>query len=220
MELEPVTPTTTPESLRSVPNCIIRGSIASLSLVVMFYTYLYFDENRVPYYIGKGIGKRAWKYHAGVEVPPADRVLILKKNLTEEQAFLHEEYMIFILGRKDLGTGPLLNRTSGKQGGAGKVVSQETKEKISSAHKGKVLTEVHREKLSEAKKGERHPYFGKKGNRHGVKHTEEAKAKMSSGCKGKHKGKKWWVNHQGEVLRAVESPGPQWQNGRVYRDQS
>jgi hypothetical protein len=185
---------------------------------VIFYTYLYFDENRVPYYVGKGSGKRAWKYHAGVEVPPKNRVLILKENLTEEQAFFHEEYMIFVIGRKDLGTGPLLNRTSGKQGGVGKVVSTETKKKISMAHRGKVLTDDHKRKMSEAKKGDKHPYFGKRGNRHGVKHTEKAKAKMSSGSKGKNKGKKWWVNPQGGVLRSVESPGPDWQNGRVYRN--
>jgi hypothetical protein len=40
----------------------------------------------------------------------------LKRNLTEEEAFKHEIYMIAIFGRKDNGTGILINLTNGGDG--------------------------------------------------------------------------------------------------------
>jgi hypothetical protein len=39
--------------------------------------------------------------------------------LSEIDAFRHEKYLIAVLGRKDLGTGVLRNRTSGGEGGSG-----------------------------------------------------------------------------------------------------
>ena len=82
-----------------------------------FYTYAYLREDKTPYYIGKGIGKRAYDSCHNVKVPKdKDRIIFLKKNLTEEQAFRHEIYMIAVLGRKDLGTGILRNMTEGGDG--------------------------------------------------------------------------------------------------------
>jgi hypothetical protein len=53
--------------------------------------------------------------------PPKDksRIIFLKQNLTEEEAFRHEIYMIAVFGRKDLGTGILHNRTDGGDGSSG-----------------------------------------------------------------------------------------------------
>jgi hypothetical protein len=91
-----------------------------------YYTYAYLREDRTPYYIGKGKGDRAYRKHwrsksrGGYFTPPEkDKILILKKNLTEEQAYKHEMYMIEILGRKDLGTGILRNMSDGGKGGKG-----------------------------------------------------------------------------------------------------
>jgi hypothetical protein len=90
-----------------------------------FYTYAYLREDGTPYYIGKGKGKRINQPHyrsnkskVKVPLPPKERRLFLKQNLTEEEAFKHEVYMVAVFGRKDLGTGILLNMSDGGKGGS------------------------------------------------------------------------------------------------------
>jgi len=80
-----------------------------------YYTYAYLREDRTPYYIGKGKFDRVYRRNKKDIKPPKDksRIIFLKKNLTEEDAFKHEIYMIAMFGRKDLGTGILHNRTDG-----------------------------------------------------------------------------------------------------------
>lgn len=103
--------------------------------------------------------------------PPRNlkRILVLKKNLTEEEAFRHEIYMIHVLGRKDLGTGTLRNRTYGGQGSSGRVLSQESRDKISISKTGVKASQETRKKLSEALKGKNK----------GKRHSEESRRKMS-----------------------------------------
>lgn len=95
-----------------------------------YYTYAYLREDRTPYYIGKGKGRRAFRKEKRIVSPPKDknRIIFLKQNLTEEEAFKHEIYMIGVFGRKDLGTGILHNRTDGGDGSSGALVSEERKE--------------------------------------------------------------------------------------------
>jgi hypothetical protein len=86
----------------------------------IFYTYAYLREDGTPYYIGKGKNDRAWSSHGKwSSVPQRERILFLKKDLTEEEAFKHEIYMINVFGRKDNGTGILRNRTNGGDGASG-----------------------------------------------------------------------------------------------------
>ena len=135
----------------------------------MYYTYAYLREDGTPYYIGKGSGNRAYATHYNTYVPPKERILILKDNLTEEEAFKHEIYMINVYGRKDLRTGILWNRTDGGDGSSGhkhteemrKLISQKTKEgmtpevrkKLSKSSMGKVLSEETKKKMSIRMKG-------------------------------------------------------------------
>jgi hypothetical protein len=204
---------------------------------MIYYTYAYLREDRTPYYIGKGKGNRAHKRGRGGIKPPKDksRILILKNNLTEEEAFRHEIYMISFFGRKDLGTGILHNRTNGGEGLSGYICSDETKRKMSEALKGKPLSEETRRKMSEAHKGENHSFYGKC-------HSEESKRKMSEASKGKplseeskrklsefrkgkplseetkrkmsemRKGTKWWNNTKENKL-CVKCPGDGWVAG-------
>jgi hypothetical protein len=95
-----------------------------------FYTYAYLREDGTPYYIGKGRGKRIYQNNHNVSVPPKERRLILKQNLTEEEAFKHEIYMISVIGRKNIGTGILRNLTDGGEGGSGAIRSNEYRERV------------------------------------------------------------------------------------------
>jgi len=101
-----------------------------------FYTYAFLREDRTPYYIGKGTGRRIYSTNRTIK-PPKDksRTIFLKQNLTEEESFRHEIYMIAVLGRKDLGTGILINRTNGGEGSSGCVPSEQSRKKISEALK-------------------------------------------------------------------------------------
>lgn len=72
-----------------------------------------------------------------------------------------EQYLIKFYGRRDLGTGPLVNLTDGGEGAINTVVSNETKEKMSKSQTGRIISEEHRQKISKALKGEKHPMYGK-----------------------------------------------------------
>ena len=92
-----------------------------------FYTYAYLREDRTPYYIGKGTRYRLFEGNGKpCPVPSKDRILILKNNLTEDEAFKHETYMINVFGRKIDG-GILLNKTFGGEGASGRVVKDATR---------------------------------------------------------------------------------------------
>ena len=80
-----------------------------------YYTYAYLREDGTPYYIGKGKGNR-WTDKNGKNcIPPNDKskIIKLKQNLTEEEAFRHEIYMIALFGKKCDGTGILMNIADG-----------------------------------------------------------------------------------------------------------
>jgi hypothetical protein len=190
-----------------------------------YYTYAYLREDKTPYYIGKGQGKRIYSKQKYIK-PPKDksRVIYLKQNLTEEQAFKHEIYMIDVFGRIDLGTGILHNRTDGGDGASGLIHSKESRRKISVATKGNTYclgitrSEETRKRMSEAKKGNT--------NCLGRILSEEHRRKISDANKDKtfseehrrkigvaSKGTKWWNDGCGNRKRMIECPGDDWKPG-------
>lgn len=153
-----------------------------------FYTYAYLRKSGKPYYIGKGSGERAYKSSGRFATTPVDRskILILKSGLSEDQAFRHEMYMISVFGRKNNGTGILLNLTDGGEGSSGRVLSSQTKEKIRKKILGKKAKKSVRLKMSASRKGRyvsietrRKKSLSMRGKNTGPR-TEEFKAKVSN----------------------------------------
>jgi len=151
-----------------------------------FYTYAYLRKDGTPYYIGKGRDRRAFDKNHTVFVPPEERILFLKKNLLEEEAYQHEIYMIAILGRKDLGTGILRNKTNGGDGVRGVLVTEEQRRYTSERQLGeknhfygRKHTFETRRKMSEAQTGEKHAMFGRK-------HRLESREKIGASVRGEN----------------------------------
>jgi hypothetical protein len=143
-----------------------------------YYTYAYLREDRTPYYIGKGKGTRIHSSNRRLNLPPKERRVLLKQNLTEKEAFKHEVYMIAVFGRKDLGTGILHNKTNGGEGGSGRVLTEEHKRKIGERNKDKLkgrnLSEETKKKIGLASKGR--------------KSSEETRKKLSASLKNNTNG--------------------------------
>lgn len=149
----------------------------------IYYVYEYLREDLTPYYVGKGKGDR-WQGRHNVAVPPRDRVRFVATDLTEKEAFALEKQLISAYGRKDLGTGPLRNITSG---GEGATPGPELRKRLSDIKKGKTpwnkgvtgwKCKNDTGARSLAKRGANHPQYGKP-------RSDEEKRKISEGIKSK-----------------------------------
>jgi len=183
-----------------------------------FYTYIISDpsRNNEAFYVGKGKNERAWSHLSRKDKHPlTHRFNKMRQNgitpnislyseLDEELAFFLEEELIAKFGRKDLGTGTLLNMTNGGDGGAGYVVSEETRKKISIAGQGRkcseetkrlmsatrtgeIRSEETKSNISKSKKGQKYSKiarFNMSLGQTGRVHTPERNAKVSAGLLG------------------------------------
>jgi NUMOD3 motif len=178
-----------------------------------FYSYLWLREDTTPYYVGKGSGRRAFRghRHRGL-LPPIDltRILVFP-HATEAEAFESERNFIKWFGRKDLGTGCLINHTDGgdqppsakgrKRSNAfvqqmrervPTVQTPESKEKNSLAHLGRKHTPESKAKqsasiketLSNPEIRNKYKHFGAANHFFGRQHTAETRAKISAAKRG------------------------------------
>ncbi len=171
--------------------------------IYRFYVYiLYYSDGVTPMYVGKGCDDR-WLVHEKICTLPAyikhNRRLykniesiistgsavpksLFIQGLDDKGAQYFERLTIKKIGRKALGTGPLLNLTDGGDGMSGHIHSIETRLKMSKSRKGKVKSPETLQKLSNALKGRKVGGHPGKGVFH---HSEESKRKMSESHKGK-----------------------------------
>lgn len=131
-----------------------------------------------PYYIGKGYKNEKngllrscrWKCHQHKYSPKLNKtrkivrlglqpfIVEFKSELTEEQAFSYEIETIKVIGRFNLGTGPLLNLTDGGQGTSNPdpIMLKKRNKAISEGNKGIrigwVLPDTHRKGIAQGLK--------------------------------------------------------------------
>lgn len=175
-----------------------------------FYSYLWLRDDTSPYYAGKGSGRRAFRghRHRGLQPPTERSRILLFLHATEAEAFESEKAFIKWFGRKDLGTGCLINHTDGGDqppSAKGKkrsaefiqkmrdrkptIQTVESKEKNRIAHLGRTHTTESKNKQSKKMKGrlksaetKRKMSLAQIGNTkwRGRRHTAESKAKISA----------------------------------------
>lgn len=184
----------------------------------MFYTYIWKDASGLPFYVGKGKGKRANEISATRRSPEFLRihaeggcsVEIGDWFIHESQAHAHEVELIGRHGRRETG-GSLINRTDGGEGMSAAVLSAETRAKMSAARIGIVFSDEHRANIGLASLGNKY-WLGKKHDQstiaqfraiHGNR-SEETRANMRVA----QLGKKHTADQKEKIARASRMATP------------
>ena len=206
-----------------------------------------------PFYVGKGkddrwichlneaIGNRLihWvdnkhRYYKirkilneGFEIIKSVHIIKAEENLTDQNALDLETWLIWAIGRKDLKTGPLTNHSDGGDGPSGRIVSLETRQKLSDTLKGRTawnkglvgvyitsyetrkklsdhlkgreFSDDHKINISKSKTGILNPMYGKT-------FSEETLIRLSEKAKGRvpwNKGKSGLYTHSLEMRDRV-----------------
>lgn len=203
-----------------------------------FYVYAYLREDKSPYYIGKGNGKRAYRrgtWERFKAPKNLNQIQIISDSMNEADAFQAEMLLIRMYGRKDIGTGILRNMTDGGEGGYGRKDSLQTKLRRASKHIGskrsaKTCRNISQSKLGSTpwNKGKKNVYSEEQLEKLRKPKSDETKRKLSLAKLGKPKsaqaklanqkaqlGRVWWTTGQKET-RSFIAPNENWYRGRLF----
>jgi group I intron endonuclease len=178
------------------------------------YVYGEYKFDNEPFYVGKGKDYRHKRHLNESQLSNNSHksnlikklinngwypnIFILKEELSQAEAFELEKKLIKEIGRYDLQTGPLTNKTEGGEGISGyrwnyeqKIgiksrkpsklgykTSEETKQKIGDANRGKKWKD-NKERVINFSTLKKQQYLGTKNPFFGKKHTEETLKKIS-----------------------------------------
>lgn len=126
------------------------------------YTYIHTKPNGDIFYVGKGKGQRATSKHGrnphwkNVVNKYGYKIEYLINQIDEDLALLCEIEAINVYLRRGYN---LVNKTSGGENPTWKLVSAETKAKMSAAQKGKKMPEEAKQKISLSHLGKNNPRF-------------------------------------------------------------
>lgn len=170
-----------------------------------FYIYVYLDPRKKgdyeygdyefecePFYVGKGHGKRSFEHLRESQLKHKTHknnkinkirgeglepiIIKISENLFESNAFDLEVKLIKLIGRYDLGYGPLTNKTDGGEGIVGLIKTKEHRRNLSISRTGYKHTDEAKENISKSLIGnDRHK---------GCNHSEETKKQISESKKG------------------------------------
>jgi hypothetical protein len=178
----------------------------------MAYVYIHKrkDTNEV-FYVGIGQNKnRAFEktrrnpfWKRITKITDFD-VHIIEENLSWKEACEREKYWISFYGRRNINTGSLVNLTDGGDGTLGRIVSEETRNKMR-----RPISEEHKRKIGLASKG----------RNVGRKHTEEARKKMSNASKGRNVGRKHTEEARKKMSNALKGK-TSWMKGKTQTEET
>lgn len=190
------------------------------------YRHIRLDKNE-PFYIGIGSlpnHKRAYEkqkrndFWYNIVAKTDYEVEILFDNISWEEAEKKEIEFIALYGKRDNGTGTLVNIADGGGGSTGFRHTKEAKEKIGEKSKNRIRsprTEETKLKLRLANIGKKGPNAGKSPS----KETREKIANTLRGRVGPNKGKKWSEETKAKI-RETKRLNPVIRKGNIVTEET